>query len=150
MDQQKADIAGPKLVASAAEQSSGKSVFDDNRLPVISAENQQDRVGVAPWLPSTMLVVRSEVLRATRGWDQAWQHPQLRDAELSLRARARDFKVICVGSAVAICNSGESAPDWSPEEARMFKEKWRDYSDLFGSSDLADLSAILSPGLLDN
>ena len=96
-----------------------------------------------------MLVMRREVLRATRGWDQSWQYPHLRDAELCLRARARDFKCICVGSVLATDNIAVSTPQWSPEEARLFQAKWRDYSDLFTSLELADLSEILSPGLLD-
>ena len=150
MYQQKADLAGPKWVSPVDGKSAGKAIFDDNRLPIVCDKDQEDHVSNASWLPTSMLVMRREVLRATRGWEQAWQHPRLRDAELCLRARARDFNCIFVGSAVASKKIAKAEPSWPPQEARLFQAKWRDYPSLFGSPNVADLSAILSPGLLDN
>lgn len=149
MDQQRADLAAPKIISATNSEAAGKTNFDENRLPVVLTQKPQDRVGGAPWLPTTMLVARREVCRATRGWDQLWRHPYLRDAEFSLRARARDFKCVCVGSVAAIDNGGESTPAWSSQEAQLFQAKWRDYGELFSSLEVADLSAILSPDLLD-
>ena len=150
MNQQKADMAGPKIRSTANGPVPGKTVFDENRLPVISEKQYEDHASNAPWLPTTMLMVRREVLRAARGWYQSWQHPSLRDAELCLRARSRDFKCICVGAASVTEKAPAPRPQWPPVEAQQFQSKWRDYDDLFASMDVADLSAILSPGLLDN
>ncbi len=148
MHQQQADMAGPRIDCSSGREPTGKTVFDANRLPVISGNSQQDQVDIAAWLPTTMLVVRREVFRATRGWDRSWQHPYLRDAELCLRARVRDFKCLSVGSVLATHEGNATTPPWLPDEARLFQAKWRDYGDLFCSLEIADLSAILSPGLL--
>jgi len=149
LHQQRADMAGPRIVSAVGDQSSGKLVFNAHRLPVISTKAPEDHTSISPWLSTKMLLVRREVLRATRSWDEIWRHPRLRDAEFCLRARSRDFKCICVGSVVATDNATEPISDWSSEEANLFQARWRDYSELFASLDVADLSAILSPGLLD-
>ena len=73
-----------------------------------------------------LLLLRREVILATGGFDSEWAPPSLRELDLWLQARRREFR--CIGTAVAGINAPAPA-DSQPtaEDVVMLQAKWASY-----------------------
>lgn len=138
-----AALSGPKLLASQGRLFSGPPYTDPISLETRVAgmgevdTGEYDMTMLVPWLPSTVLLVRREVMLATGGFDESYLGSQHEDVDFALRARARGFSCLYVGEASAYHHN-------SMRNGRFRRNKdyltarWRDREDLFLWTETSD------------
>ncbi len=131
-----ADLAGPKLLNGTGRIYSGIPEVDpllqETRVGGMGEEDigQHDAEQLAPWLPSTVLLVHRSVLLATGGFDERFEGSQHEDADFTLRARDRGFDCCYVGSATGIHHNELRNSQFSRNSVYL-AERWKDRPDLF-------------------
>jgi GT2 family glycosyltransferase len=132
----KATLCGPKLLTSSRRLYCGLPFMNPLTLEARVAgigdadEGQFDTVAIAPWLPSTVLVVHRSVMLSTGGFDENYQGSQHEDADFSLRARSRGFSCCYCGRATAI-HHNELRNARPSDNSQYFQMRWRNRLDLF-------------------
>lgn len=129
-----ADLASPKLVSEdgfivcadpsfTVEQrpEHGNGTWDDGR---------QDRRTRADWLPETLVVFRSEVVRAVGGFDAEFVHDRASMIDFCLRARQRDFHCAYAGDVEIVSRGPDPNRDLESDIERI-RVKWAAYPQLF-------------------
>jgi glycosyltransferase involved in cell wall biosynthesis len=131
-----AQLAGPKLLSGSGLLYSGLPEVDpllrETRVGGMGEKDigQYDFDEVAPWLPSTVLLVHRSVLQATGGFDERFEGSQHEDADFTLRARDRGFDCCYAGSATAIHYNELRNTQFSKNSAYL-AERWKNRPDLF-------------------
>lgn len=133
-----ADLVGPKLLNGHGQIYSGLPVTNpltaETRVMGMGEDDrgQYDLDVIAPWVPSTVLVVHRSVMLVTGGFDERFQGSQHEDADFCLRARSRGFDCCYAGNTTAIHHNALRNSQSSGNSA-YFAERWRGRPDLFVS-----------------
>jgi GT2 family glycosyltransferase len=136
MIQLDADLAGPKLLNGVGRIYSGLPEVDpllhETRVAGMGDKDlgQHDVVQLAPWLPSTVLLVHRSVIEAAGGFDERFQGSQHEDADFTLRARSRGFDCCYVGAATGFHYNELRNSKFSSNSAYL-AERWKSRPDLF-------------------
>jgi GT2 family glycosyltransferase len=130
-----ADLASPKILDPQGRIFCADPYFDFESKPVPRGLGEPDRgqydyVAEAPWLPSTMLMIRREVFAAVGGFDESYPGSQMEDVDFCLKARRRGFKCCYVGSA-RIVHFNQQRNDYFDENFKLFCRKWSGSVELF-------------------
>ena len=130
-----ADLASPKILSPEGAIFCADTGFNAERQPVPRGLGEPDRgqydyVSEAPWLPSTMLLIRREVFNAVGGFDETYPGSQMEDVDFCLKARRRGFGCRYVGTA-RIVHFNQQRNDYFDDNFRLFSRKWRGSPELF-------------------
>lgn len=136
LESEQADLAAPRVVYPNGTIYCAEPYFDVNRYPVPRGLGEPDDgryrgVSLAPWLPTTMMVIRREVAVAVNGFDEDFVGSQMEDIDFCLKARQRDFRCVYVGTA-AVTHFNHQRNDRFDENFRLLLHKWHNRDDLFG------------------
>lgn len=131
MNEQGADLVGPRIVDAAGGVVSGKPGFDASGCPVTGDAGAG--IAESPWLPGDLLLVRREVPKAIGGFDCENVSDALAPVDFCLAARQRGFKCVHAGSAeVVLHRPGTGA--FAAEDVRALQRKWSSHRQLLGLS----------------
>lgn len=131
-----ASLCGPKLLSASRRIYSGVPYMNPLTMEARvgglgdADDGRHDAVGIAPWLPSTVLVAHRSVMLATGGFDELYLGSQHEDADFSLRARARGFSC-CYNGRVSAIHYNELRNAWFSKNAEYFRSRWLNRVDLF-------------------
>ncbi|HEV7428950.1 MAG TPA: glycosyltransferase [Thermoanaerobaculia bacterium] len=136
MASEEADLAAPRVVYPNGTIYCAEPYFDVNRYPVPRGLGEPDDgryrgISPAPWLPTTMMIIRREVAVAVRGFDEDFVGSQMEDIDFCLKARQRDFRCVYAGS-TAVTHFNHQRNDRFDENFRHLLHKWHNRDDLFG------------------
>jgi hypothetical protein len=136
MHQHEADLAAPKLVGEDGAVVWANPGFRQGNGsagpgPADSDAGQDDRVADAAWVDGRFVLARREVINAVGGLDEGYRDSRTAFADLSLRARQRQFKCVYLGSVPLTCAAGDPAADDAGWE--RLRRKWAPYPHLFRS-----------------
>ncbi|HEV7684318.1 MAG TPA: glycosyltransferase [Pyrinomonadaceae bacterium] len=143
MEEHEADLIGPKIVTAEERIFCAAPYFNEKRRPVPRGLGEID-VGhydfdcEVPWLPSTLVLIKREVVNAVGWFDESFLGSQLEDVDLCLKARLRDFKCVYTGS-VSVVHYNNQRNDSFSENLHFFNEKWKNYPWLFEAAALPDI-----------
>lgn len=138
LEEHDADLAAPQILDVHGRVYCAEPFFDPKQLvPMPRALGEENRgafnyTAEVPWLPSTMLLVRREVVRAVGGFDEAFIGSQMEDVDFCLRARQRGFRCIYAGAA-AITHHNHQRNDCFNENYALFRARWSQYPALFAA-----------------
>lgn len=137
MEENKADLIGPKIVTDQGRIFCAVPCFNEKRRPIPTGlgeidEGQYDLDCEVAWLPSTLILVKREVVNAVGGFDESYIGSQLEDVDFCLKARRRDFKCVYTGS-LSVVHYNHQRNDSFSENLHFFNEKWKNYPWLFES-----------------
>ena len=126
-----ADLAGPKLVSEDGFIECAQPGFDEDGQPEAAADGGWDdgrfgQVRDAGWLPEPLLLVRREVVNAVGGLDAGYEGVRMAVADLTVKARQRDFRCSYVGTVTARRRSASQVHVSDADRAR-FRAKWAAY-----------------------
>lgn len=135
MHEHQADIIGPKILNGQGDVCSADPYFNEDQLPVSRdrggrEENHFNYISDAQWLPVQFLLVRREVMKAVRGFDEDYECSQIESVDFCLKARLRNFKCLYAGVVTVVCNNHRH-PENFPASLKRYHEKWSDYAHLF-------------------
>ena len=139
LDDRDADVAAPKVVTPSGAVLTAEPRFDAQGRPTLGGSGRPDpggqpRVVSAPWLASMALLVRREVMKATGGFDEAYEDEQIAAADFGLKARYRDFSCVYVGTSTVVSERPETDRATSEDDLVRFRAKWADMPDLLERS----------------
>ncbi|MGA8496784.1 MAG: glycosyltransferase [Xanthobacteraceae bacterium] len=135
LDTQPADLIGPKIVTPLDTIFSANPYFNEWQRPVPRGLGEVDRgqydyLAEVPWLPSTVLLVRREVIKAVGGFDEGYVGSQMEDVDLCFKARQRDFRCIYSGEVSVVHYNYQRNHSFSKNFER-FHSRWKQYPSLF-------------------
>ncbi|MEO7976559.1 glycosyltransferase [Flavobacterium sp.] len=130
-----ADLVGPRVVTAEHTFFSTRPYFNENHQPIFDGINESDDgryqyIGEVPWLPSTFLIVKREVIKSINGFDETYGVGQLEDVDFCLKARARNFKCMYAGTTSVLHHNGQRI-DYHEENFKQFILKWGAHKALF-------------------
>ena len=130
-----ADIIGPRLVTPSGKIFCADPFFNKGLRPVPKGIGEQDDgsyqyTSVVPWLPSTLFIVKREVLMAVNGFDEGYAGSQMEDVDFCLKARQRDFKCVYAGS-TSVIHYNNQRNDRFAENFERFMLRWKQHPHLF-------------------
>ncbi|MDX1407396.1 MAG: glycosyltransferase, partial [Saprospiraceae bacterium] len=85
-----------------------------------------------PWLPSTLIIARTEAIRAVGGFDEGYIGSQMEDVDFCLKIRQRDLKCVYVGT-VDVVHYNHQRNDNFALNFELFAGRWGEYPELFTS-----------------
>jgi GT2 family glycosyltransferase len=130
-----ADIIGPRLVTPAGKIFCADPFFNEGLRPVPRGIGEDDDgryqyTSEVPWLPSTLFIVKREVLTAVNGFDEGYAGSQMEDVDFCLKARQRDFKCVYAGN-VEVIHYNNQRNDRFAENFERFLRRWKQHEYLF-------------------
>lgn len=134
MEQTGADIIGPRLVTPAGKIFCADPFFNEGFRPVPKGIGEDDDgryqyTATVQWLPSTLMLLKREVITAINGFDEGYAGSQMEDVDLCLKARQRDFKCVYAGTVSAI-HYNNQRNDQFAENFERFLLKWTSHKHL--------------------
>ncbi len=129
------DLISPKILDPQGRIFCADPYFNHKQMPVPRGlgqldEGQFDYESEVAWLPSTMLLVRREVVTAVAGFDDDYPASQMEDVDFCLKARRRDFKCLYSGLASAVHYNYQRNYNFALN-FQYFSAKWQGHPELF-------------------
>lgn len=130
-----ADIIGPRLVTPSGKIFCADPFFNEGLRPVPKGIGEDDNgnyryTSVVPWLPSTLFIIKREVLVAVNGFDEGYAGSQMEDVDFCLKARQRDFRCVYAGH-VSVVHYNNQRNDRFAENFGRFQLRWKQHDYLF-------------------
>jgi Glycosyl transferase family 2/Glycosyltransferase like family 2 len=137
LDEDDADLIGPKIVDPAGRIFSSDPYFDAGLFPKPRGIGEEDRgqydyASEVPWLPSTFLLARREVCKSLGGFDEGYPGSQLEDVDFCLQARQKGFRCCYAGDA-KIIHFNQQRNDRFSENVIRFHRRWQRHADLLAA-----------------
>ncbi|MFC1849290.1 glycosyltransferase [candidate division CSSED10-310 bacterium] len=131
----KADMVGPKIITPLGLIFCADPYFNEEFMPHPrglgeSDNSQYDYSSRVPWLPTTLMVLKREVILATGGFDEQYIGSQHEDVDFCLKARSRGFQICYVGG-VAVKHYNCSRNSKHHENYDYFVKRWEKQRNLF-------------------
>lgn len=130
-----ADIIGPRLITPAGKIFCADPFFTEGLRPVPKGIGEEDDgtyhyTSEVPWLPSTLFIVKREVMMAVNGFDEGYAGSQMEDVDFCLKARQRDFKCVYAGT-IPVIHYNNQRNDRFAENFERFMRRWKQHAGLF-------------------
>ena len=135
MEETGADLIGPKLITETGALFCADPYFNETFKPVPRGlgemdHGQYDYTNEVTWLPSTLLLVKREVVKAIGGFDEGYVGSQMEDVDFCLKARLRGFKCVYAGT-VPVVHYNHQRNDNFAANFHRFHSRWKAYPQLF-------------------
>jgi glycosyltransferase involved in cell wall biosynthesis len=148
MDETGAAVIGPRLITDIGSVFCADPYFDEHQHPKprglgerICTEYQYKRE--VPWLPSTLIICKSEAVKAVDGFDEGYIGSQMEDVDFCLKVRQRDLTCIYDGT-VDVVHYNYQRNDHFQKNFERFVGRWRQHGHLLDSRELPKISAAVA------
>ena len=137
MHETDAAVIGPRLTTDIGTIFCADPYFAENMTPKPRGlgepvGDQYRYIREVPWLPSTLIICRTEAIRAVGAFDEGYVGSQMEDTDFCLKVRQRDLKCVYAGT-VDIVHYNHQRNDHFALNFERFAGRWGDYPELFTS-----------------